>query len=268
MDLFSDSLARLKHYLRVSKDQEVAVALGLSKTAFSERKKRNSFPEKELRALAQQRPELGIDVDYVMTGVPAGLRHDPAAGLNAARKSGDLHLGGGADAGLQAGLREMAAQEQRSAAETQAAVGSPSVDWSAYLQVPYYDVHASAGNGAVVHEENVVDHLVFKRDWVVRGMGLDPKALALIDVRGDSMSPNINDGDLILLDTRPQARMTEGIYAINLDGGLLVKRLRLRLSGAIDVISDNERYGTETISGDQLAQLHIVGRVVWQGRRV
>ena len=68
MDFFFYLLSRLKHYLRVSKDQEVAAALGLSKTAFSERKKRNSFPEKELRALAQQRPELGIDVEYVLTG--------------------------------------------------------------------------------------------------------------------------------------------------------------------------------------------------------
>lgn len=144
--------------------------------------------------------------------------------------------------------------------------GAP--DWSAYVQVPHYDVRASAGNGTVVHEENVVDHLVFKRDWVMRSMGLDPKRLALIDVRGDSMSPTINDGDLILLDTREGQQTTEGIYAINLAGGLLVKRLRLRLSGAVEVISDNERYGTETINGDQLAQLHIVGRVVWQGRRI
>lgn len=68
MDFFSDSLERIKHYLRVSKDQEVAEALGMSKTAFSERKKRGSFPEKELRALAQQRPELGIDVEYVLHG--------------------------------------------------------------------------------------------------------------------------------------------------------------------------------------------------------
>lgn len=141
-------------------------------------------------------------------------------------------------------------------------------DWTAYVQVPHYDVRASAGNGTVVHEENVVDHLVFKRDWVMRSMGLDPKRLALIDVRGDSMSPTINDGDLILLDTREGQQTTEGIYAINLAGGLLVKRLRLRLSGAVEVISDNERYGTETINGDQLAQLHIVGRVVWQGRRI
>ena len=141
-------------------------------------------------------------------------------------------------------------------------------DWSAYIQVPHYDVHASAGNGSVVHEENVVDHLVFKRDWVVRNMGLNPRRLALIDVRGDSMSPTINDGDLILLDTREGQQTTEGIYAINLAGGLLVKRLRLRLSGVVEVVSDNLRYGTETINGDQLAQLHIVGRVVWQGRRI
>lgn len=69
MNLFSDCLDRLKPFLRVSKDQEVAAALGLSKTAFSERKKRGSFPDRELRALAQQRPELGIDVDYVLTGI-------------------------------------------------------------------------------------------------------------------------------------------------------------------------------------------------------
>ena len=60
----------------------------------------------------------------------------------------------------------------------------------------------------------------------------------------------------------------ERISAITLAGGLLGKRPWQRLSGAVEEVSDNERYGTETISGDQLAQLHIVGRVVWQGRRI
>lgn len=137
-----------------------------------------------------------------------------------------------------------------------------------YVYVAKYDLHASAGNGAVIHDESVVDHLAFKRNWITRTLGLDPKSLALIDVAGDSMSPTINDGDLILLDTRPEHVRAEGIYVINLAGALLVKRLRMRLSGVVDVVSDNERYGTETISGEQLASLQIVGRVVWQGRRV
>ena len=276
---FIDSqLVRLKEVLRVSEDQEVAEVLGMSKAAFSAQKKRGSFPEKELRALAQQRPELGIDVEYVLTGgrLPA---HERRALEGARDFTQALHMPeedkqriqGLADAALLAQAQHNVQESARAPAMAPAiptsGEGGGVPDWSAYIQVPHYEVRASAGNGSVVHEENVVDHLVFKRDWIVRSMGLDPRRLALIDVRGDSMAPTINDGDLILLDTR-EAQQTEGIYAINLAGGLLVKRLRLRLSGAVEVISDNERYGTETISGDQLAQLHIVGRVVWQGRRI
>lgn len=55
--------------MRVSKDGEVAAALGLSKTAFAERKRRQSFPDKELRSLADTRPDLKLDVDYVLTGM-------------------------------------------------------------------------------------------------------------------------------------------------------------------------------------------------------
>ncbi|RMX07438.1 hypothetical protein EBQ24_08880 [Allofranklinella schreckenbergeri] len=66
---FSDEkFSRLKKTLGVREDQEAAAALGMHKAAFSARKKRGSFPEKELRALAQQRPELGLDVEYVLTG--------------------------------------------------------------------------------------------------------------------------------------------------------------------------------------------------------
>ena len=68
VDCFHERLGRLKVALRARKDKEVAEALGLGEKAFNARKARNSFPEKELRALAQQRPELGIDVEYVLTG--------------------------------------------------------------------------------------------------------------------------------------------------------------------------------------------------------
>lgn len=69
MNFFSDQLDRLKYALRVSKDGEVGEALGLSKTAFAERKRRQSFPERELYELAAKRPELNIDVGYVLTGI-------------------------------------------------------------------------------------------------------------------------------------------------------------------------------------------------------
>lgn len=70
MNRFDEVLGRLKACLNVWRDQDVARYLCFSASAFSERKRRNSFPEKELIALAQRRPELAIDVNYVLTGRP------------------------------------------------------------------------------------------------------------------------------------------------------------------------------------------------------
>ena len=68
MDFFDEAALRLKQQLRVTEDKQAAEALGMTGNAWTMRKRRNSFPTKELRALAQQRPELGIDVEYVLTG--------------------------------------------------------------------------------------------------------------------------------------------------------------------------------------------------------
>lgn len=68
MNSFNTVMRRLMFALRVSKEGEVAQALGLSTTAFSERKRRGSFPHKELLALAARRPRLGIDVQQMLYG--------------------------------------------------------------------------------------------------------------------------------------------------------------------------------------------------------
>lgn len=69
MNDFDAALLRLKGQIGQTEDQAVASLLGLSKASFSDRKRRGSFPVEKLRALAQQRPDLNIDVDYVITGV-------------------------------------------------------------------------------------------------------------------------------------------------------------------------------------------------------
>lgn len=68
MIFFEEATLRLKQQLKVTDDKQVAEALGLTGNAWTMRKRRDAFPEKELRALAQQRPDLGVDVEYVLTG--------------------------------------------------------------------------------------------------------------------------------------------------------------------------------------------------------
>jgi phage repressor protein C with HTH and peptisase S24 domain/DNA-binding XRE family transcriptional regulator len=136
---------------------------------------------------------------------------------------------------------------------------------SDYIQVPRYDIRASAGGGSVIHDESIVDHLAFKRDWLTQSMGCAPEQVCVIQVRGDSMTPTINDADLLLLDMRQVNTRTEGVYVIQLQGSLLVKRLRFKVNGAVDVISDNTRYGIETLTSHEVNQLTVLGRVVWHG---
>lgn len=68
MDFFDEAALRLKQQLKVTEDKQVAEMLGMTGNAWTMRKRRRSFPEVELYALAAKRPELKIDVKYVLTG--------------------------------------------------------------------------------------------------------------------------------------------------------------------------------------------------------
>ena len=75
MVFFEPVLLRLKEQLGASTDKEVASLLGLSPTAFNDRKKRDAFPEDKLLALHARRPDLNLDIAYILTGdrVRAGV---------------------------------------------------------------------------------------------------------------------------------------------------------------------------------------------------
>ncbi|GAB3231595.1 S24 family peptidase [Pseudaeromonas pectinilytica] len=63
------------------------------------------------------------------------------------------------------------------------------------------------------------------------------------------MEPTISDKDVI-----------------RLDGDLFAKRVQFDING-VRVISDNPIYASRDISKAELAELNIVGRVVWAGRK-
>ncbi len=66
MRAFEEQLLRLKQELGLTKDLDVAKALGMSKAAFSNRKRLDSFPEEKVVLLKNEKPAL--DVLYVLTG--------------------------------------------------------------------------------------------------------------------------------------------------------------------------------------------------------
>jgi len=65
---FDIQLLRLKKVLGVTEDQQVAQFLGMTKHAFSDRKRRGAFPMDKVLALKATRPDLAIDDVYIRTG--------------------------------------------------------------------------------------------------------------------------------------------------------------------------------------------------------
>ncbi len=93
MRAFDSQLLRLKQALGMTDDQDVARVLGMTKAAFSARKTRGAFPEDKLKALASDRPELRLDVKYVLTGVSDELERRMAAVGTATRIAGRVEEG-------------------------------------------------------------------------------------------------------------------------------------------------------------------------------
>lgn len=58
-------ISRLKQSLMLHHDHQVAEALGLTKTAFAERKRRNSIPMDKLQLIAERE---SINMDWLLTG--------------------------------------------------------------------------------------------------------------------------------------------------------------------------------------------------------
>ena len=137
-----------------------------------------------------------------------------------------------------------------------------------FVRIPRYEVAASDGGGAVIHSEQIVDHLTFKADWVRNALGVPLTSLALINVTGDSMEPTLSEGDLILIDMSHRGVKDNAVYVLQLNGALLVKRIQHKLDGSVIVKSDNAIYDPERIGSEAVDTLNVIGRVVWCGRRM
>lgn len=129
------------------------------------------------------------------------------------------------------------------------------------------DVEVSAGAGALVESERSLDFMAFQTLWL-RRRGIDPAAVRLLNIRGDSMEPTIRDGDIALVDTSIQDIIDNAIYVISVGNRLLIKRVHILMSGALRLISDNQIYPHEDVPANEAEFVRISGRVVWFGRSI
>jgi phage repressor protein C with HTH and peptisase S24 domain len=136
-----------------------------------------------------------------------------------------------------------------------------------FALIPRLDIRASAGNGNLAIDEEVIDFLAFQESWL-RGRNINPKYARVMTAKGDSMEPTIRDGDVLLVDTSIDRIRDNSLYVLVFGGMVFVKRIHQRLTGAVLLISDNTHYPPEEVSEANAPDLHVAGRVVWFGRSI
>jgi len=137
-----------------------------------------------------------------------------------------------------------------------------------FIFVAQYDLKI-AETGVTIQSSQIVDHLAFKRDWVISDLKIDPSRLMLVSAAGDSMEPTVRTGDLLLVDRSPTIPLEDGIYLIQIEQNLSVKRLERRLDGSVTIRGDNPKASREElIPKKELARLKNIGKVVWVGRKI
>lgn len=101
--------------------------------------------------------------------------------------------------------------------------------------------------------------------WVLNRFNAQAGHIKAFPSQGDSMSPTIDDGDVVFADIRHRVPSPPGVYVLADEfGGVVVKRLevisRPRDENVIvKVISDNPRHQPRDL---MLAEINIIGRYV------
>ena len=127
------------------------------------------------------------------------------------------------------------------------------------FKVPLYDLEAAAGYGSVLSQENVTRMCSIDEELLTEH-GLIPSQCAMLTIRGDSMESTLQDGDTILID-RSQTT-PDGIFLIQMDDTLRIKRVQRAAGGAYILISDNTRYREELIPPTALDTITLLGKCV------
>jgi len=132
--------------------------------------------------------------------------------------------------------------------------------------IPVLDIAASAGYGALVDYEVQTHSLAFPPDYLKSLTSSAPNNLAIISVKGDSMEPTLLDDDIVLVDLSKTHMGFEGMFVLRQNDTLLVKRASMAgRKGYVSLISDNKVYPAIEA---ELAEIEVIGKVLWYGRKV
>lgn len=139
------------------------------------------------------------------------------------------------------------------------------------ISIPFLDIESAAGHASIVDDfaESKQQAWQFTSAIMNKLQHSGTPYLRLLTVRGDSMTPQLEDGDVIMIDLKDNHPEPAGTFVLDDGHGLVVKRLELltphdnEAKVKLRICSMNSAYAPYRRAFEDV---RIIGRVIWMAR--
>jgi phage repressor protein C with HTH and peptisase S24 domain len=129
-----------------------------------------------------------------------------------------------------------------------------------FRSVPKVKARLCAGDGSFEVASDIEGYYSFRRSWLSKKGA--PDKMVLMDIFGNSMEPELKDGDTVLIDRSQTDILAGALYAVGIDDTIMVKRLE-RHPNRLVLLSDNQNYAPIYLGHDAISNVRIIGKVIW-----
>jgi hypothetical protein len=135
-----------------------------------------------------------------------------------------------------------------------------------HVVLPVFDARAHMGPAAKLDiKKEVVNLMGLSIDWIHDNIrGTSTSDLNLLTGTDNSMAPTITDTTTMIIDNSVNDVSKDGIYVMDIDGQLFVKRVQRQVPGGYTIISDDERYPPIEVRPDDAHKIRVLGRAVYK----
>jgi len=131
---------------------------------------------------------------------------------------------------------------------------------SGFVKIPKVRARLSAGGGSFEVGSQIEGYYSFRSDWLTKKG--EARNMVLMDIFGNSMEPELKDGDTVLIDGSQNDILSGAVYAVGIEDTILVKRLEKHPSKLV-LLSDNKNNSPIYLQNEDVENARIIGKVIW-----
>jgi phage repressor protein C with HTH and peptisase S24 domain len=134
-----------------------------------------------------------------------------------------------------------------------------------YHKIPRVRARLSAGGGSFETDDQIQDYYAFQKEWLRQKGSME--AMVLFDIFGNSMEPEIRNGDTVLVDQNQKEILAGALYAVGIEDTIMVKRIEKRPNKLV-LLSNHKDYLPVLLTHKEAEDVRIIGRVIWICREI